>query len=655
MVPYLMNVPDEFLGFFKLFEKLGAAKKISSLMFAKVLEQIHSCGDDVLTANELKIAGKAMKLFFEFLPSNVSDSLDHQVLYLLSDESRLLEAGRLIYINDPRLGRVIKDTEERFEVLSNVEGMDEENTLKKIVSLPERIRPRLISDVIKSEIDISKAIITENQLSREINDFLKSNDLVNGVVRLIYKERQEKKEDLPSAKDISNIKQNLQGICMKCARGMQVVFTFQHRQIYSRPYHKYFECKDENGHKICSIYADFSHESHPEKVVKNNLDHITRAIRTSAGCNFHNSSDYLSMMCLKVENSGEIESLLNENNIPSLTEKHKDVFHRLPKPGDIVDIRWHVILDNAFISFEVEEYVAYLAGSNERGDIEYRYAIVKEKLSTAASTDLSFLQAYLVQTTIHEKKEMKAYELYKFNRSKKSDEQQTFEDFQVQVLYRREANSESSLPPKDNRTLEEIFKEVRDSLKHAFTLPEEKMRNMCRRVMFQWHPDKNPDDVERATKVFQYIRKIIQKLENGENVDAEERTEQPNRSHAWSDSFFQEFERFFQREQEYQRRYHRSTSSSNRHYQHSEDTSRRRQHSEDTYYPNPQPFEATRWLNESKYDIRFAWQSKSSEENFHSWICFISHQVSGFFFSNICKLILSFRATLIGTRVLTPG
>jgi curved DNA-binding protein CbpA len=180
--------------------------------------------------------------------------------------------------------------------------------------------------------------------------------------------------------------------------------------------------------------------------------------------------------------------------------------------------------------------------------------------------------------------------------------------------------------------LDAIFKEIRDSLKHAFTLPDAQRKNMCRRVMFQWHPDKNPNDVERATEVFQYIRKIIQKLENGENIDVEERTEQPNRSHPWSDSFFQEFERCIRREQEYQRRYHRSSHSSNSHYQHSEDTSHHRQQSEDTYYPDPQPVQASRWLDESKYDIRFAWQSKSSEENLHSWICFISHQVGDFFF-----------------------
>jgi hypothetical protein len=325
-----------------------------------------------------------------------------------------------------------------------------------------------------------------------------------------------------------------------------------------------------------------------------------------------------------VKNPAEIEFLLNEHNIPSLNEKHKDIFHRLPKPGDVVDIRWHTILDNAFIAFEVDEYVAYLSGSNEKGDVEYRYAIVKEKLSSAASADSPFSQAYLVQTTVHEEKKMKAHKLYRFNRSKISGEQNTFRDFQVQVLHISGANTESNSPLRDDKTLKTIFKEIRDRLKDAFTLSEKERKEICLRSMHEWYPNKNLDDVERATEVFQYIKTIMQKLEDGENVDVEEKTEQPNRPHPWSDSVFKEFETLIQREQEYHRRYRRPSNPSSRHHQ----------HSDNTYHRNPQPYEAARWLDESKYDICFAWQSKSSEKNFHSWICFISHQVSDF--SNVC-------------------
>lgn len=103
-----------------------------------------------------------------------------------------------------------------------------------------------------------------------------------------------------------------------------------------------------------------------------------------------------------------------------------------------------------------------------------------------------------------------------------------------------------------NRTYDEIFREIRECLKHAFTLPEDARRCICRRIMFRWHPDKNPNDVQRATQVFQYIRKIIQMLEDGKNVDVVD-TEEPTTSrHPWSEVYFNEFERFYRREQEYE-------------------------------------------------------------------------------------------------------
>lgn len=56
------------------------------------------------------------------------------------------------------------------------------------------------------------------------------------------------------------------------------------------------------------------------------------------------------------------------------------MFYWLFKFGDVVEIWWYGILDNDFIFFEFGEYVVYILGKNECGDMEYKYVIVKEKL-----------------------------------------------------------------------------------------------------------------------------------------------------------------------------------------------------------------------------------------------------------------------------------
>uniref|UniRef100_A0A8W8HXQ4 Sacsin n=1 Tax=Magallana gigas TaxID=29159 RepID=A0A8W8HXQ4_MAGGI len=621
MKPYLMAIPDEYLGFIQLFEKLGATRKISPETFANILDQIHSIGDNLL-ANELATVKKAMKIFFELLPQNDSTKVSaNKELFLLSRNGKLIESTSLIYMDLSSYDLIFSETE-NFNILFDSFEIEPEILQKKIKSLPCEIRPKFISEVVTQHIDTKQAQIHENNASRQINDFFKSDEFINGVLRLVYREQFEKKEKQPSDDNIITLKENLRRMQMIFAKGMQRVYTYEENEIERRKCFWYFEAAEENGEKTFKIYADFLEENDTEKVVKQNYYNISTAIKKCTGCDFNNTNALLSMICLEVKQPERIETILDDHEVPSLNKKYQLVTLRFPKPGDIVEIRWHGILDCAFISFEPGEYVAYFSRMNERGDVEYKYAIIKEKLACNVDEN-NFLQAYRVEFEPEQEEERKAHELYKFNRSKTPKEECIFKEFQIQVLHKLEGSDEKNLnfPSYDNRSLDKIFKEIRDCLKHAFTLQEDQRRNMCRRLMFKWHPDKNPDDVQRATQVFQYVRKIIQLLEDGKNVDVEHTEEPTNSRHPWSEAFFNEFERFYRREQEYERRYNRPRSTSSP----GKDGYRR---SQNTYYPDPKPFTANLWLDEAKYDMRFALQSENTAYSYFSWICFTSYQAA---------------------------
>ncbi|XP_052698442.1 sacsin-like [Crassostrea angulata] len=622
MTPYLMPVPDKLFGFFKLFEHLGATRKVSPKTFANVLKQIHSNNDE-LDPNELKAAQKAMKLFFQSLDLSPENILGDDDLFFLSRSRKIVHAASLVYMDEKFLNDVIKDAENYFQVMSPIEDLDNEAIMNGIKRLPERVRPMFISDVVKKDIDLSEDKIVENDVSREINDFFKSNEFVNGVLRLVYLEKSKKTEKYPSDEEILIIKENLRTICFVFICEMKEIYSFQGRDILRRPCTVYFDCKEENKHCKCTIYSHLRDENDVEKVISNNLHKISRAIRKCTKCSFYHTSDYLHMICSRLNRRSNIETFLDEQYVPCLNTKHKENSNQLPKPGDILEIRWHGILDNAFISFEPGEYVAYISGMNDRGDVEYRYAIIQEKLPCPADANvLSLLQGYLVEYRPRQVREMKVYELYKFNRSKDPQNENDFEEFQVQIFHRPAGTENLNSGPMDGdtRTLEEIFREIREHLKHAFILPDDQRRTICRRIMFEWHPDKNPNDVQRATQVFQYIRKIIQMLEEGKNVDVDDTEEPTNSRHPWSEAFFRDFERFYSRNQGYARRSHRprpTSSPGTDRYQRSQDT-----------HPDPQPFTANRWLDEAKYDMRFALHSENTTDSYFSWICFTSYQAA---------------------------
>lgn len=640
MKPYLMALPDEYLNFIPLFEKLGASRQISSTTFVKILQQIHAIGDK-LNANELAIAQSAIKYFFELLPAvDVSEGIENQTLFLLSREGKLIDSKSMVYINHFYFERVLTKKHD-FNVLSNIADMNNDVFEMKLKSLPPNIRPKCISDVIKIHVDTQKAQIWGNNASRDVNNFFKSDEFINGVFRLLNEEQLIQKMENYSNAKIAIIKENLCRIRLICAKGMQKVYKYEGKEIERQECLQHFELAEENGKTTCLIYADFVDENDAEKVVKKNIDFISRAIRQCTGCNFHKTADLLSMICLEVKNPDQIEILLDDRQVSSVQNRQRIDTFRFPKPGDVVEIRWHGILDNDFLSFEIGEFVAYISGMNERGDLEYRYAIIREVLPCLdGASDLALLRTYCVEFKPQEIKKMKVYELYKFNRTKESENRNIYEEFRVEILHTSEntEDGDTNSTPGDNRPLEEIFKEIRECLKHAFTLPEAQRRNICRRIMFKWHPDKHPDDVTRATKIFQYIRKIIQKLENGENVDVEDTKEPSNKKHPWSDDFFHEFDRCFRREQEYQRRSYNShrywSSNSSRTGYHGPQSSNTTYHSkprtQNTYRPNPQPFRANIWLNEAKYDMRFVLKSETTDDSYFSWICFISFKVRAF-------------------------
>ncbi|XP_078314362.1 sacsin-like isoform X1 [Crassostrea virginica] len=631
MKPYLMEIPVEHYGFYKQFEQLGATKNVSSNTFAKILEDIH-CVSENLNSNELRMAQRAMKFFFQLLPSeNVSKMLETQDLFLLSKDCKLLNASNIVCMDSILYEKYLTHAEEHLCIMSEIDEMGSYVLKTKIEKLPKRMQLLLVSNLIEDKVDIENAQISENQITKDIKAFFESREFINGVLRMVYYEKSQLKQEFPSEENISTITENLCAVKFKCVGSMQIVYLLHGEEIGKKPCYSYLYTEEENGKKMWTVYLNFGVDNNLEMVVRKNQNLTSKAIKECTGCKFSSTeSDLLGMLCAEVRNLDRIESILDDESIPPLDKKYKNASLPLPKPGDIVEIRWHCILDNDFISFEHGEYVAYISGINGRGDVEYKYAIIKEKLSCGDNSNFaSLLQVYLVEIQPNEVKEMKVFKLFKFNRSKDSDgeNRNVFMDFQREILHQQAAAEEEITDSQycDVRSLEEIFREIREQLKHAFTLAEEERRALCRRIMRKWHPDKHPNDVTRATQIFQYIRKIIQKLEVGENIDVDDTQPEPENSrHPWSDEGFDEFDTTNEREKTNKERYRPRPPSS------SGPQTRR---PENTYTPDPQPFTANTWLDEAKYDIRFAKQSEdtmdeNNENEFFSWICQMCHQAT---------------------------
>ena len=79
-------------------------------------------------------------------------------------------------------------------------------------------------------------------------------------------------------------------------------------------------------------------------------------------------------------------------------------------------------------------------------------------------------------------------------------------------------SSQRSSEPSKPRSLNEALKEVKKALAEIWKLPEDKRRKAIKRLYHRWHPDKNLDMQEVATKVTQFIQNEVERLSKGQSI-----------------------------------------------------------------------------------------------------------------------------------------
>jgi sacsin len=71
----------------------------------------------------------------------------------------------------------------------------------------------------------------------------------------------------------------------------------------------------------------------------------------------------------------------------------------------------------------------------------------------------------------------------------------------------------------DSRPLEDILTEVEDTIRAAWTLPEDERRKIIKRLYKKWHPDKNFGNELVTTEVFKFIKQAVLNIERGNDIN----------------------------------------------------------------------------------------------------------------------------------------
>ena len=632
--PFLYKMPAEFSQFTKFFKYLGCSHSVTPSHYAMVLDMLHArCKDNMLDPNEVERALKAVQGLFDTLQDAPDANQDLTTLYLpatnpfsdsLDDAVQpvvLRKATELIFDDAPHYHGRIHDFDLPFVVdlnRANVCCKSNANYKDVIILLPEAVRPQMMSCVIDEKFADSEdsSECYDVGAASSLKKQLHSEQFYRGIVRLLRHANQDSDLDDNVVTAVRSSLQSIEFLGMS-----KIVTHLVYKGIVIRGSDRqvpfFLEKVSESGEEIWKVYVNAVEDV--EETISTIALTLTQVIEEACRGLLRNTVLYIPDMLRS--QPGKICSLLDIMKIrqdDSYNTGRGDVF---PPPGSFIPIAMHNLLNPAFQVFIPGEYVGYELDDPslemQEGDATYIYAVIIEEVPN--SNDSLLAKSYKINIG-HDKepKIVNATDLYKFHRLQEVTSSEV-------VLSGVQGSSHST--PTDKQ---QIFDQITKMLEEAWRLPEDRRRQIIKRLYLQWHPDKNPGNEEFCTQVFQHIKNEIERLEKGELNRGESRS--PGGYYRRSYGGFYGFWGARARQYSSQRREYRD--SFRRHYgscSHGAGSSSFGTRSWEVppsfCTTNPQPREARRWFRQAEADLAAADNDIATLKPSYEWACFKCHQV----------------------------
>lgn len=614
---YLCKGPEKYGNFNDLFRKIGVYDQPNFYHYLRIFFSLHQkISSNIMAPKELETARKA---FTGLLKSLCLENCDHSQLpqlvdlYLPSENDELILSTDIVLCDRPSFKeRIMRTCKMKFLRTKTV------REIRILENLPARFKPKLLSELFTEQVEKGPDCENDQIISR-ISKVFHSDAFFNGIWRYVQKKaslplKDKRKRRMRQAFQSTRIKKVswIRTILMDSSG--QVVSTSQEKSVYyerskgriilyvkSKPINSFDKCFEEWKEKLCQIVCWCAEGL----LSKDQFKFIQELLQS--------------------ESDDEIMEICKEHEI------ELDADNWLPSAGTSIPVGLHDTLDNTFCEFSEGEIAAYeridpLADNDSSEDIrvfesEFIYVrIIKKEEPTS-----EMFPTYIVFDGENDVK-VCSVRLFKFVRKteEQSKELELFSADRIQI---------------SDTSLDAIKADIKRRLVAAWKLPRTDRRAVFKRLLLQWHPDKNPTNGDQATEVTQFILDVIIKLDRGEigqesysaGYSASSTSHHYGTSNNWK-VFQEQVSRCNIRRRE--RRYFYTTWASGGSY-----TRPQRP-------PNPQPAIGLQWIKQAKYDVIAAGQQLKSCSNPRdgsgeqtssqnedaviswNWICYKAHQVS---------------------------
>ena len=665
--PFLYSLPGELCQFKLFFQYLGCAPSVKPSHFAMVLEMLQdNCKKNRLEPNEIEKALKAEKSIFEALEDYPEGLQDLSSLYLPAMRPFvkrlegtalsifLCNASELLFDDAPYYHDRLGCFEQLFVVdlkRANVRCSPSHIYKDLIMLLPHASRPQFLSHAVEEKFANSrgKTMIFDVGAASIMKKTLHSEQFSRGIIRLIrhacHKNQVEVDESVVTVIEgklktteihgVSRIETNLvyDG---KVITGSEMEVPF------------YLEKVCRSGEENWSLYVNVADD------VEETLSTIAMVLADviAEACNGLLRETAMFIPEMLQSQPGKISSLLDKRKIrpdDAYDSKKGDVY---PQPGDFIPIEDHHLLNPEFGTFYPGEYVGYEVEDPslhlEDGDATYIYAVIIEEICPDIGNDTSiFCRNYKINIGSDKTPVVQATELYKFYRPREI----------ISTAVALTDQQDSTHAPNEKQ---HIFHKITEVLEEAWKLPEDKRRQVVKRLFLQWHPDKNPGNEEFCTELFLFIKSEIERLERLEG--ARRRESGSSESFDYSGSYGAYFGFWGTRARHYSSRRQTYRETYYQHYGSRGPGTRTWEVPPSFCTTNPQPRQAKRWLRQAEADLKAVVNDMNSVNPSYEWACLKCHQVKSsrrvyvillrFYTSLSCPCLILPRSFVLSQRCL---
>ena len=613
IMPYLYKLPTDWGRYHRLFTELGASKTPTVKQYLTILEELQVCyqNEKVEDPNDQTRATRvlfALMLLFK----NDEEVSKSDTLFVMSAAGIVSNITDLCYIDSDifrnRISKLDGELVAPFGNMELIKQIKDHPEWKNIYSerddifklFPDTVKPKKLSDYCKEKLCEVKNMNVPTDYVHGLKKRFHTNQFM-GPLRSLLKNNESAADDL-----LDKAMENLQKCDIVSVSDLRTELIHKGNPVPDSETD--IPCYIDKKEDPVTIYINKDMEFEAEIFLP---DRLNRELL------FELANTHILSQILKHELS-RIPEILKQFQIK--VDLDSESFKTLPLCGDFIPGRLHCWLVQKIEILHPGDYVGFMlcdvanAGNNiEMEDDEntsYVYArIIEER--TPPETDLINKQ-YLIDVGGSRREIVPIFELYRFQKKNELAPSEKVEIRKDLVPVDQDDTPEVIWKP-----LDEQKDEIRKELESAWNLSESEKKTVVRRLLRQWHPDKNPGNEEYCTKICQFIQTEIRRLDKGEPTSK------------FTDTTFNTF---------YE---HAGTWARN---QHQQQERYRREFREHHYHftdnqppppgpgPNPQKAEARRWIQQAKYDLHAA-PTDMGNELFsrlcnYEWACFKLHQVS---------------------------